>query len=122
MAKKMLWCGGGIGVVLVVAVAILTMGAMAAEASGGDQYLIISSHTPEKCLADLDAVLAEKPQLLDSIEWGCKSGDHTGYLIVNADSETAARELLPTSMQKDARVIKLNKFTAEEIRSYHTKG
>ena len=90
-----------------------------ATPSGKDKFLIMSPHTKESCLADLDAVLAETPQLLDSIEWGCMSGDHTGYLIVQAESEDAARQMLPTSLRKDAKIIRLNQFTADQIRSFH---
>jgi len=86
---------------------------------GSTRWLIVTSHTPEKCLADLDAVMASKPEMLDRIEWGCKGGDHTGYVIVEAGNEQAARQMLPTPMQATARVIKLNRFTADEIRSFH---
>ena len=90
-----------------------------ASASGSTRYLIMTSHTPEKCLADLDAVVASTPDMHNRIEWGCKSGDHTGYIIVDASSEQAARQMPPASMQATARVIKLNRFTADEIRSFH---
>ena len=90
-----------------------------ASASGSTRYLIMTSHTPEKCLADLDAVLASKPDMLDRIEWGCKGGDHTGYLIVDAPTEQAARQMLPAPMQAGARVVKLSRFSADDIRSFH---
>ena len=90
-----------------------------ASGSGSMRYLIITSHTPEKCLADLDAVLASKPDMLDRIEWGCKGGDHTGYLIVDAPTEQAARQMLPAPMQAGARVVTLSRFSADDIRSFH---
>jgi hypothetical protein len=93
--------------------------ASSASSSGSMRYLIITSHTPEKCLADLDAVLASKPDMLDRIEWGCKGGDHTGYLIVDAPTEQAARQMLPAPMQAGARVVTLSRFSADDIRSFH---
>ena len=93
--------------------------ASSSSSSGSMRYLIITSHTPEKCLADLDAVLASKPDMLDRIEWGCKGGDHTGYLIVDAPTEQAARQMLPAPMQAGARVVKLSRFSADDIRSFH---
>ena len=104
---------------LVAIVAVIASTAVSAAPSGEETYLIMSPHTKESCLADLDAVLAETPQLLDSIEWGCMSGDHTGYLIVQAESEDAARQMLPTSLRKDAKIIRLNQFSADQIRSFH---
>ena len=93
--------------------------ASSSSSSGNMRYLLITSHTPEKCLADLDAVLASKPDMLDRIEWGCKGGDHTGYLIVDAPTEQAARQMLPAPMQAGARVVTLSRFSADDIRSFH---
>jgi hypothetical protein len=83
------------------------------------RYLVMTSHTPEKCLAGLDAGVASKPEMLDRIEWGCMGGDHTGYVIVEAANEQAARTMLPATMQSTARVIQLNHFSVDDIRSFH---
>ena len=104
---------------LVAIVAVIASTAVSAAPSGEETYLIMSPHTKETCLKDLDAVMTETPQLLDRFEWGCMAGDHTGYLIVEAKSEEAARDMLPMSLRKDAKVIPLNKFTADQIRSFH---
>lgn len=106
---------------LVAIAAVVTATAASAAPSGKEKFLIMSPHTKETCLKDLDAVMTETPQLLDRFEWGCMAGDHTGYLIVEAKNEEAAREMLPTALRKDARIIPLNKFTADQIRSYHQK-
>lgn len=111
-------------VVFTAAVALLLAGPAAADrasstSTGSMRYLIMTSHTPEKCLADLDAVAGSRPEMLDRIEWGCKGGDHTGYIIVEATSEQAARQMLPAPMQATARVVRLNRFTADDIRSLH---
>jgi hypothetical protein len=114
-----------LAVALVVAAAVMLPPPAAADrassasSSGSMRYLIMTSHTPEKCLADLDAVLASKPDMLDRIEWGCKGGDHTGYLIVEAPTEQAARQMLPAPMQASARVVTLSRFSADDIRSFH---
>ena len=113
-----------LAIAVVAAVALLLAVPAAADRSStsgtsSTRYLVITSHTPEKCLADLDAVMANKPEMLDRIEWGCKGGDHTGYIFLEASSEQAARQMLPAPMQATARVIKLNRFTADDIRSFH---
>ena len=36
-----------------------------------------------------------------------------------AKSEDAARDMLPTALRKDAKIIRLNQFTADQIRSFH---
>jgi hypothetical protein len=50
------------------------------------------------------------------------AGDHTGYAIVEARSESEAREAIPVFLGGKARVVKLNKFTPEQIRDFHRKS
>jgi hypothetical protein len=89
--------------------------------SGESRFLIITTHTPEQCLKSLDEFAAKSPDLLKKIDWGCKVGDHSGYVVVKAADETAARNLLPAEQRKTARVIQLNKFTVEQIKEFHNK-
>jgi hypothetical protein len=82
-------------------------------------YLIKFPHTPENCIATLDKISKDSPDLLNKIEWGCKSGDHTGYMIVESKNEVAALQMVPSSLRSDAKVEKLDKFTMTEIKSLH---
>jgi hypothetical protein len=82
------------------------------------QYLIESPHTKEECLSELDA-LAEKGKELDRWSWGCMSGEHTGYAIVEADSETAARDLIPTAVRGKARIHPVTRFTPKDVQKFH---
>jgi hypothetical protein len=82
-------------------------------------YLIESPHTKEECLQALDDVLARGPEFLSKFEWGCMSGDHTGWAVVEAESESAARSLVPALVRSKARVIEVGKFTPEQIKSFH---
>lgn len=86
-----------------------------------DRYFIESKHTPEECLRALDEVLDKGPSVLDRYEWGCMAGDHTGYAIVDAGSLPEAQGFVPAFLRGKARVIKLNKFTPDQIRSFHEK-
>jgi len=97
--------------------------AMAAESpasqTGGERYIVMVPHTKEDCLKALDAFNAESKKMLDQMDWGCMSGDHTGYVILQAANEEAARNMLPASERSKAKVIKLNKFTSDQIRQFH---
>lgn len=86
-----------------------------------DRFFIESKHTPEECLRALDEILARGPQVLQKYEWGCMEGDHTGYAIVDAGSEAEAQENVPAFLRPKARVVKLNRFTPDQIRSFHEK-
>jgi hypothetical protein len=86
------------------------------------QFLIEMKHTPEQCVAGLDQISAESPKLLDQVAWGCMAGDHTGYLMVWAENEAAAKNMVPAFLRGDETLIlALNKFTAEQIKSFHGK-
>ena len=88
--------------------------------SGESRYLIITTHTPEQCLNQLDEYVAKAPELLQKIDWGCKVGDHSGYVVVNATDESAARSMLPSEEERQRdRIIQLNKFTPQEIKELH---
>ena len=86
-----------------------------------ERYFVESPHTPQECLRALDEILAEGSGSLARYEWGCMAGDHTGYAIVEARSESEARQTIPAFLEGKARVVKLNKFTPEQIREFHKK-
>ena len=95
-------------------------GQAAHKASAMQSFLIVAPHTPDQCLAALDA-MAANPALLAKFDWGCMAGDHTGYCIVQASSDKAALAMLPEAMRASAKAIALNKFTVEQIKSFHEK-
>ena len=83
--------------------------------------MVISPHTEEECLAALDAAAKQGKDSLNKLEWGCMSGDHTAYAIYEAESADAARRLVPENVRSKARVIKVDKFTPDQIRKFHEK-
>ena len=83
------------------------------------RYLIESPHTTEECLSALDEILVRGPGALAKYDFGCMSGDHTGYVIVEAGSESEARENVPSFLRGKARIVKVDKFTPEQIKSFH---
>jgi len=84
-----------------------------------NSYLIEFHHTPETCLATLDKFSSDAPEILNKIEWGCLSGDHTGYMIVDAKNEVGALQTLPASLRPEAKAEKVDKFTMAQIKSLH---
>lgn len=86
------------------------------------RYFVESPHTPQECLRALDEILEKGDDALARYEWGCMTGDHTGYAIVEAGNELEARESIPEFLAGKARVVKLNRFTPEQIREFHRKS
>ena len=114
--------GLGIAVAALLALSFVTAQKSAASSPKGEKtrFMVIATHTPEECLKTLDEVKSEDTKLLGKFDWGCMAGDHTGYVVLEAKDEAAVKAMLPADMQ-NARIVKLNKFTAEQIQSFHAK-
>jgi hypothetical protein len=73
-----------------------------------DRYLIETPHSAQDCHMLVDQVRALG--YLHFFDWGCKSGVHTGWAIIEAENEDQARLAVPPLVRRKARVIKLNRF------------
>jgi len=82
-----------------------------------DRYLIESTHSKEDCLHALDLILAHG--YITHYDWGCEDGIHTGWAIVEADSNSEALLSVPPLIRDKARAVKLKKFSPEVIQSLH---
>ena len=83
------------------------------------RYIVESRHTEEECLKALDEILAKGADTLGKFEWGCKSGDHTGYAFIDAENESKVRSMIPQFLSEKTRVVQVGKFTPQEIKSFH---
>ncbi len=91
----------------------------AAKNTESNRFLVEVPHTVEDCLQSLDATKALGSEKLSNWGWGCMSGDHTAYLIVNAKAEAEALKWVPAVDVSKAKVHKLSVFTAEQIQAFH---
>lgn len=51
--------------------------------------------------------------------FGCHYGVHKGWAIVDADSETDAKNMLPDFLRNKATVVQVSQLTPEEIKGLH---
>jgi len=82
-------------------------------------YLVQAKHTPEQCLDALTEFKDKGNGLLAKFEFGCMSGDHTGYAFLEGKSESGVRQTLPKEIQSIAKIQKVDKFTNEQIEKIH---
>ncbi|BCX03505.1 MAG: hypothetical protein KatS3mg053_1443 [Candidatus Roseilinea sp.] len=82
-----------------------------------ERYLIESPHELKDCARMLQQLKAMG--YLYNFDWGCKAGVHIGWAIIEAESEAQARMAVPPLVRAQARIIKLNKFSPEEVDSLH---
>ena len=83
------------------------------------RYLVELPHTKEDCLQALDSVVAFSNSLMDRIDWGCGGDVHTGWLMIEAQDANAAKMMVPTNIRDTAKAVPLNKFSAEQVLSFH---
>jgi hypothetical protein len=81
------------------------------------RFLLEVPHEEEivACAKAVQVLLTSGSHFLTHADWGCKDGDHRAWIIVDVDSRDEARGLLPPNVRAQARIVKLNKFSLEEI-------
>lgn len=80
------------------------------------KYLIVSPHSHEECNHVIKLTLAIG--YLTHFYWGCKSGDHTGYAILEAESENQALLSIPTVIREKGKAIGLVQFNPKEVEKW----
>jgi len=85
------------------------------------KYMIESPHTKAECLAALDGTLAKGPDVLAKFEFGCMTGNHCAWAIVEAPNEASAKALVPSEVVSKARVVRVDEITPDQIRAFHQR-
>ena len=80
------------------------------------KFMIISPHTHEECTVVVKQTLAIG--YLTHFWWGCKSGDHTGYAMIEANNPDEAMLSIPTMIRKKGRAIGLVQFDPDKVKEW----
>ena len=81
------------------------------------RYLIETPHSAEECQRLINEIYAMG--YLANFDWGCKSGVHCGWAILEADREDQVRLAVPPLVRGKARVIQLNKYRRGTVEPLH---
>jgi hypothetical protein len=81
------------------------------------RFLIEVPHEAEAlaCAQAVKILLETGSHFLSHADWGCLDGVHKGWVTLEAESKEQARQMLPPAYRDSAVIVKLNKFTLEEI-------
>jgi hypothetical protein len=82
-----------------------------------DRYMIILPHTPEECKKAIKQI--EAIGAITHFDWGCMDGEHTGYICIEAENKAQALMVVPTLQRNQAKVIKLTRFSPEQVQAMH---
>lgn len=83
-----------------------------------NRYLVIAPHTVEDCAKSIQQV--EAAGYITHFDWGCKDGEHTGWVVIEAENANEALLVVPSFDRPKARAIKLTKFGPKDIPKAHT--
>ncbi len=81
------------------------------------RFLIEVPHEAEEsaCIKAVQVFLRTGSHFLTRADWGCKDGEHKAWIIVEVDSKDEARMIVPHVYRSLAKVVKLNRFSLEEV-------
>jgi hypothetical protein len=80
------------------------------------KFIVISPHEHEECTRVIKQTLAIG--YLTHFYWGCKSGDHTGYAIIDADNEKEALLSIPTIIRNKGKAIGIVQFDPKDVEKW----
>ncbi|MEE9543945.1 MAG: hypothetical protein V3V95_09230 [Thermodesulfobacteriota bacterium] len=82
-----------------------------------EKYFIEVPHEadPGECARAIQLFFETGSHYMTRADWGCKDGVHKAFIIVDAESREEAKGLIPRVFHSEAKVVKLNKFTKDEV-------
>lgn len=83
------------------------------------RFLMEIRHTPDEHLHTLDELRAHDPDLLSRTYWGNMAGDLSGWLLVEAESDREARDMLPVSLRDRTRIAEVSTISPEQVHLMH---
>lgn len=81
------------------------------------KFLIEVPHEADlvACAHAVQIFLKTGSHFLTNADWGCSDGEHKAWIIIEVDNKEEARRILPAVYRSQAKIVRLNKFTMEEI-------
>jgi hypothetical protein len=87
------------------------------------RFLIEVPHEDKakECALAVKILLSSGSHYMTHAEFGCLDGEHKAWIIVEVDSKEEARFIIPPVYRSQAKIVKLNKFSLEEINEFLEK-
>ena len=78
-----------------------------------NKFLVESPHNALDCRLAVKQVMSLG--YLNHFDWGCQSGIHTGWAIIEAEDERQALGVVPPILRDNARAIRLTKYSSHVV-------
>jgi hypothetical protein len=82
-------------------------------------YFVMSTHTPEQCMASMNDMKSMNEAFVSKFYFGCHHGDHSCYAFLTGSSEDAVRKMLPKNQQEGAKIMQVDKMTVAQLQKEH---
>jgi hypothetical protein len=69
----------------------------------------------KECALAVKVLLSSGSHYLTHAEFGCLDGEHKAWIIIDTDTKEEAKFIIPPAFRSRAKIVKLNKFSLEEI-------
>jgi hypothetical protein len=81
------------------------------------RFLIEVPHEAESvaCTVAVKILLTTGSHFLTHADFGCLDGEHKAWITLEGESKEEVRSILPPTYRSQAKIVKLNKFSLEEI-------
>jgi hypothetical protein len=81
------------------------------------KFLIEVEHDDDllACAQVVESFLSYGSHFATKADWGCGDGVHKAWIMIETDNKEDARNILPPAYRAGANIIRLNKFSIEEI-------
>jgi hypothetical protein len=81
------------------------------------RFLVEVPHEPDRvaCAVAVRILLTTGSHFLTHADFGCLDGEHRAWIIVEGETKEEVRSILPPPYRSQAKIVKLNKFSLEEI-------
>ncbi|MHC4560068.1 MAG: hypothetical protein ACYS80_22500 [Planctomycetota bacterium] len=81
------------------------------------RFLIEIPHEDKtkECALAAKVLLSSGSHYLTHADFGCLDGEHKAWIIIEVDSKEEAQLVIPSVYRPRAKIVKLNKFSLEEI-------
>lgn len=82
------------------------------------KFLIEVPHeeTVSACIKAIRILHESGSHFLTHADFGCHDGIHKAWIVVDLESKTEAKNLVPPAYRNVATVVQLNKFSEEELK------
>lgn len=84
------------------------------------RYMIQSPHDPTHadCERFKQSMMQAGAHFVANAEWGCADGNHTAWLIVEAENDQDARLIVPPVLRPRTTVTRLNRFGFADLMAF----